>query len=336
MKFITSSKEEYPTSSWIKELAKHLDITFESNDSKILKSKKPCLIWNPIANIISSEYDWKKKLYKRLKQNNQTVYTVERGYLPDCLYIDKYGALANSNSYNKKNWDKKLSIDKYKQVEKYIKSFIEDSSTLEEQKRGRIAEEGFYSKLRIKKKQIKVFVPLQKANDTVILLWSDWIKGIKKFKTTINELAQENPDILFLVKSHPRRLTNKMRTRDNIINVDDFHYKDCIQHSDVILTINSGVGLQAMMWNKPVITIGKAFYHFKNINYKANNKEEIIKYIKEAKKPDTEEVKRFIYFLRYNFYTECKMEDLQPVKINKIIFEHPNTTEKIIIQCKQT
>lgn len=112
------------------------------------------------------------------------------------------------------------------------------------------------------------------------------------------------------------------------------NYKDCIKYSDSVLCINSGVGLQAMMWQKPVILVGSAFYQFKGINYKASNKEDIVKLIHQSNIPDMEKIKRFIYFLKFKFYTTCIMDKHAPIEITRIVFEAPNSKEKITITSK--
>jgi len=116
-----------------------------------------------------------------------------------------------------------------------------------------------------------------------------------------------------LVKNHPisknpKSLTTRMVSEENLIIVDDLHYKDCLEAADKVLTINSGVGLQAMAWGIPVLIVGEAFYQFEKINYKANNLEEVVGLVNEDLSFDEEKANRFLYFLKFKMYSDCIQE----------------------------
>lgn len=52
-----------------------------------------------------------------------------------------------------------------------------------------------------------------------------------------------------------------------------------MQMSEACVLINSGVGLYTLMMQKPCIICGEAFYNFKGLNIKVNDKEELKKSI---------------------------------------------------------
>lgn len=323
-----------PYHCYIQGLAKYLDIEFVRDRNAPRKSDKALIMWNPYAYLIGANHQWKKDLYDYFRENNKPVYIVERAALPESIYIDKNGYLALSSSYYEENWNKPLNEEAWQKTVEFIENFTFSEDSLEKQN-NRIIEPQFLKELNIDKNKIKVFVPMQVAHDTVIILWSDWVKSVVNFQNIIRELADKNDDIIFLVKNHPVDKKNIMLPSKNIKIVDNYHYKDCIQYSDKVLTINSGVGFQAMMWQKPVITVGGSYYQFKGINYKANSEGDILDLIHRAEKPNMEKVRRFIHFLKYNFYTHCIMQKLEgnssrPEKIKRIVFEHPTKKEIII------
>ena len=144
-----------------------------------------------------------------------------------------------------------------------------------------------------------VFVPLQLANDTVIQRWCDWVKDLKSFQDIVEQVAVYCPDVVFLVKNHPiarnpKSSTPLMSANRNIFVVDEFHYKDCLDVADKVLTINSGVGLQAMAWSVPTIVTGRAFYNFEKINQRATSIDDIVGMIKDDFAVSHERSRRFL------------------------------------------
>jgi capsule polysaccharide modification protein KpsS len=335
--FITPKKEG-ENLMWVRALKPFLDIEITSNISTIKKSKKNLILWNPYSYVTKSEKhrDWKINLYQYFIKKNKSVYVLERGYLPESLYLDKNGVLFDSSSYNENKWNYSLTQKQLKKVEEFIEEFKMSKKTLERQQSDRINKQDFLEQIGAKKGQKIAFVPLQKANDTVTRKWCGWIKSVTNFKTIIIYLASNQPNTLFLVKSHPLRPDMGLKDSKNIKNVDHLHYKDCIQYSDIIITINSSVGMQAMIWEKPTIILGNAFFSFDDINYQANNLKDLEFLIHTIKNPNMEKVKRFIYYLQYNFYTHCIMRKHphRPIKVTRVVFDHPITNKKIILEEK--
>jgi len=318
---------------YIRELSHYLDIEFQEDIKKIEESDKCLIIWNPYGYLAYNKpaYINKYKLYKKYRKEKKPIYIVERGALPNTIFIDNTGFNIESKSYDEKIWNHPLSEEELKKVKNYILEFKEDQTSLEPQKSNRLPRSEFFSRLNIDPKKKIIFVPMQIHNDTVTILWCDWVKNTLNFLNIIKELAEKYKDWIFLVKNHPLEKDEKYLLRketDNLKIVDNFHYKDCIEYSDLVITINSGIGLQAMIWNKPVIVVGKAFYQFKDINSKANSKEELIDLINHKYiYPDYNKVLRFIYYLRFKYYTICSMRKIgfnasEPVYFEKITYKN--------------
>lgn len=317
----------------MKSLVEHLPIEIETDIHKVKYSKKPILMWNPLSYIRNEKDIWKKELYDYCRETDRIIYTVERGALPDTIFIDKFGFLANSDSYKQSLWDVQINKEERFKIESYINCFINDYSSLEPQNKEELPEKG---------KETVIFVPLQVANDTVMLLWADWVVNLDNFCNIINGLALELPNVKFLVKNHPVSIGYKANifssSLPNIIVADDYHYKDCIAYSDAVLTINSGVGLQSMMWEKPTLICGKSFYQFNDINQKVSNYQDLKNIIekKDFVYPDKAKVKRFIYYLTERYYSKCSLvkTGINSTKIEefeRIIYELPYSDQKVII-----
>ena len=292
---------------YIKKLKDYLNIEFVNNLTELKESKKPIIIWNSASHVKLPRHSWKQKLMNYCREKNRIIYNVERGALPNTIFLDYNGFLYDSASYNSNRWNFSLNEKEKKEITKYINDFISNEDTLEKQNNNFVTKSQFNQELNISSDVTKVFVPLQVKDDTVVLLWSDWVISMNNFKQIIEHISKTMNNVIFLVKNHPVEV-EKMLESDNIRIVDNYHYKDCIKYSDVVLTINSGIGLQSMMWKKPVIITGNAFYQHDSINRKANNIMEIKNLILNPKKPNWKSVRRFIHYLRFKFYTECNMK----------------------------
>ena len=294
-----------------------LDIEFTKNYETIRNSSKPMIIWNPYGYLAHKKETYRKKyeLYKEMLEKKKDVYIVERGALPNTIFIEKNYFNVESNSYNEERWNHELTVEQNNKVENYINWLRYEEHTLEPQQSSRVNNsEDFFNELNVDKEKYEqvVFVPLQMHNDTVTLLWCDWVGDTSQFQRYIDYLAKLTPKVLFLIKNHPCEEDNfkTIKETTNLKIVDSFHYKDCIEFCDKVITINSGIGLQAMCWNKPVAVCGKAFYRFEDINLKIDNFAELVKFVEFKWSINCEKIKRFIYYLINEFYTECTMQKI--------------------------
>jgi len=328
--FITMEKNNL-----VRSLSKYINLEIVSSMEEIKQSKKPIIIWNGYTVLKNQHCSWKQKLINYCKENNRVYYIFERGSLPNCLFLDKHGFLNDSSSYNKENWKRELDYNQNNQIENFIKDFINDSSSLEKQQT-----ENFES-LNIDSNNKIAFVPFQVYNDTVMQLWADWVENQENYYQVINNLAKELPDWTFIVKNHPVQIAKRFplfkSNLSNIVYADNVHYKDCIKNSDIVITINSSIGLQAMMWGKPVLILGEAFYQFDEINHKIKNYNDLKNYLQYQmyREPDFNLAKQFIYFLKFNFYTSAKLKKIginstNLEYIDKLIFESPYNNTKVI------
>lgn len=112
-----------------------------------------------------------------------------------------------------------------------------------------------------------LFCPLQVPNDSQVTLFAGWTGGMTGFLAALTEAAQHLPDGWHLrVKEHPSAkipLTDALQpllaTGKAILDntTDSFAQ---LAASRGVVTLNSSMGLQAFFYNKPVITLGRAFF----------------------------------------------------------------------------
>ena len=108
-----------------------------------------------------------------------------------------------------------------------------------------------------------IFFPCQIPHDETILFHSD--VGVVEALTNICSWANQNK-IQVVAKGHPinpgsMEQCQQVTVRfDNVTWVDNCSIHDALSNCKAVYTINSGVGMEALLHEKPVVTFGKSEY----------------------------------------------------------------------------
>lgn len=114
-----------------------------------------------------------------------------------------------------------------------------------------------------------VFVPFQVPLDSQVLLYSPWIRDMRHLFTAVVEawrttLAARGIELVF--KTHPGDrqaypdLHAVARREPGIRFADGNSAQELIDGARGVITINSTVGIEALLRQRPVIALGRAFY----------------------------------------------------------------------------
>ncbi|MEY1555028.1 capsular biosynthesis protein [Yoonia sp. R2331] len=124
-----------------------------------------------------------------------------------------------------------------------------------------------------------IFVPLQVPDDSQMILFAGWVGSASGFVAVLAAASQALPDGWHLrIKEHPsakQPLTAEINAaiaagaRIALDNQTDSFAQ--LASSRAVLTVNSSMGLQAMFWDKPVITTGQAFYALPGLTHDASS-----------------------------------------------------------------
>lgn len=149
-----------------------------------------------------------------------------------------------------------------------------------------------------------MFVPLQVQSDSVILHFTREPFSFDGFL----EIVEFGGGIAFVAKKHPlSSKINKKAYKNIVFAPDDTNLLDLLALCECVLTLNSGVGVYAMLAKKPCIVCGKAFYHFCGLNLKARDRESLVLALREVLQGqfvfDEAKCLRFIHYLRNEFYS---------------------------------
>ena len=111
-----------------------------------------------------------------------------------------------------------------------------------------------------------IFLPLQVATDTQILLNGRWVPSIREMLLAAIRQIPRLPDgWALVVKEHPScRIKNaevlRMHDQPRLVVSEAEDTFALVRGARGVLTLNSSVGLQSFFFDKPVCVLGDAFY----------------------------------------------------------------------------
>lgn len=174
---------------------------------------------------------------------------VEAGFFPGTLQVDPIGL--NAANSVPRNPDFYLNSD-----EDFAAGGLPDAVSVrvpKAQGAGPVALEPGY-----------VFVPFQVPSDMQVAIHSPWVRDMEMFLDVVIAAANRNTDDVFVIKEHPsfRRSVNGLRPdHARVIFANDNVTSELICNARAVLTLNSAVGIEALLLDRPVITLGRACYN---------------------------------------------------------------------------
>lgn len=247
---------------------------------------------------LTSFYNW-------CRENGFPIIVAERGALPGSVYHDRNGFLNDSSSYDESLWNVPLSQADHDKTVAYIEEVKEGKDNLEKQS-DRIDTFALRQRLGITVKHKVLFVPFQQPNDTVIRNFSGPIESYDNFHAKICSLVEElGSEWKILYKKHP--VEDDLPEIPGAIAVHDINMHDLMDICHAVALINSGTGLYAMMYGKPLYVFGDSWYASEGLCVPVKDPEQAAALIKSGFEIDYEKVLRFIKYLRFDFYSFGQM-----------------------------
>jgi capsular polysaccharide export protein len=146
-----------------------------------------------------------------------------------------------------------------------------------------------------------IFVPFQVDHDTQIILHSPWISDMEQLFGIVQSLPQH---IHFVLKEHPSAVRDYSRLHakchENVMFANSVETQTLIENAEAVMTINSTVGIEGLLFHKRVIVLGNAFYAIDGICKKAESTDALCAIINhlESWKPDTELIDRLLRYIQ--------------------------------------
>ncbi len=157
-----------------------------------------------------------------------------------------------------------------------------------------------------------IFVPLQVPDDSQMILFAGWVGSATGFIAALAKASAALPEGWHLrLKEHPSakvKLTDQINAaiaagaRIVLDNQTDSFAQ--VAASRAVLTVNSSMGLQAMFWDKPVITTGDSFYAIPGIADHAGSADALALALQNAPNAefDADLRARFLTWLATRYY----------------------------------
>lgn len=177
-----------------------------------------------------------------------------------------------------------------------------------------------------------IFVPFQVDSDTQIVEYSPWIKNMAHLYDVLREVSDSAGDgpLVFVIKEHPSSKNDYAYLHGlhmNIVFHNQANTQSLIEKADAVVTINSSVGFEAILLNKPVITLGNAFYNIEGLALHADDGAALKNYCYNFSAPDPELRQAFLNHLYGNYYIQGDWRDADASHIEAIRKVISNTLE---------
>ena len=209
-------------------------------------------------------------LARRLERE---VVVIERGALPNTVYYADDVSYA-SPSYSQEAFDREVfSAAELEIAQKYIERLREGSMTLEAMDSYAATAEKYQNTKQHGKPTC--LIPLQLDDDMAVTKFLKGEQSYHDFAASLARVVESNPDISFVIKPHPLSKLDALPRTDNVVvadRADNIHY--LIDHADIVLCYNSGVGLLSLLHGRPTITLGNAFYSLSGAGFHASSAEQ--------------------------------------------------------------
>lgn len=159
-----------------------------------------------------------------------------------------------------------------------------------------------------------ILVPFQLDRDSQILDNSPWIRSMEQlFDVCARALMQCSDSSLSLVfREHPSsksshaRLHERCADNPRLLFDSQPDLQAVIDGAEAVVTVNSTVGMEALIRHQKVIVLGEACYALEGMAQRALNTDELARLFSGLNQwsPDTQLIDRFLYYLKHHYAIE--------------------------------
>lgn len=155
-----------------------------------------------------------------------------------------------------------------------------------------------------------VFIPFQVIEDSNIYLHSPWVNDMRHFFSLIERLSDMFPNKRFLIKTHPACPENyddlyakAEESNGRLQFVSDVDTSQLVAHAEAVITINSTVGMEALIAHKKLLVLGEAIYGIDGLVKLVRSETELIDAFSELNswKLDENLIEYFLCYLQRDY-----------------------------------
>jgi predicted glycosyltransferase involved in capsule biosynthesis len=245
-----------------------------------------------------------KQLVLLARERGLQVIVIERGALPGTIYYDTEVAYESEAFSEEQFLAERFTSDELAASRAYCSSLRSGSKTLEsmdsyEETKAR------HAALSALERPI-CFVPLQLEDDMAVTMFLKGEQTYHEFAASLEEVIDQNPEIIFVVKPHPLSKLDPLRPKPNLIiasREDNIHF--LLDAASFVVCYNSGVGLLSLIHETPTATLGNAFYNLSGAGIRCSSLTDAISQFKDGslKRPPRELVDRIVAWFTLRKYS---------------------------------
>lgn len=148
-----------------------------------------------------------------------------------------------------------------------------------------------------------IFIPFQDDRDTQVRLFSPWVRDMRELFALAEKLASEL-GVAVVLKEHPSSRETypdlHERVSDRLFFANQNSTQQLIESSQLVVTLNSTVGLESILLGKPVLTLGQAFYNIDGLVLHGDSADEVLELIRQNAgwQPDAATRQGFLAYLQ--------------------------------------
>jgi len=193
-----------------------------------------------------------------------------------------------------------------------------------------------------------VLLPFQVVADSQVILYSPLVgNDMEKFLSCCHSaLRKVAPDHKLVVKLHPADLRkvnyNCLKKKyPDVIWVKNCSIKKLLESANAVVTINSTVGLEALIYYKPIIALGLNFYNVDGVIRHPENLEQLPEQLHRAltEPVNKDKIDRLLYYLYWHYFTHGSWKDHSEKsyravasKISQLVIgKHEAEGEKLVV-----
>ncbi len=183
-----------------------------------------------------------------------------------------------------------------------------------------------------------IFVPFQVRLDSQVLLYSPWVRDMRHLYDLCTDAATEaldGTDIKLVFKQHPScpetypELHYFARDNDRVIFANGNNTQQILQGALGVVTVNSTVGIEALLLQRPVMAVGQACYAVPGVASHATRASELatwMRSIADGQAPAADLRQPFLHYLANEYCVPQTHKEPGPAhyaKVSQIFARHP-------------
>jgi len=147
-----------------------------------------------------------------------------------------------------------------------------------------------------------IFIPFQDDRDTQVRLFSPWVRDMRELFAFAERLVSEL-GLPVVLKEHPSSRETypdlHERVSDKLFFANQNSTQQLIESSQLVITLNSTVGLESILLGKRVLTLGLAFYNIDGLVLHGDSASEALELVRQSPdwQPDAETRQGFLAYL---------------------------------------